>query len=211
MTYKILTDDTNKIIHQSSIRTGLKPHERNLRADAIVGEMDTHNTKCVIKSKYDYGENNSTRPMPTIDPADLIGRTFLKAPRQDGQRFRCKIVEAIIKNEGDLEKEPALVKFRCSVNNDEYEEVVTYNDIVNHIERQDGGLDEDNIWKFKRISAHEGPLTEAEKSYNGSAYNVLVEWETGESTYEPLHIVAADDPVTCAIYAKENDLLDLPG
>jgi hypothetical protein len=35
--------------------------------------------------------------------------------------------------------------------------------------------------------------------------------ETGESTFEPLHLVAADDPVTCAIYGKDNDLLDQPG
>ena len=34
-----------------------------------------------------------------------------------------------------------------------------------------------------------------------------MEWETGEITYEPLSIIAADDPVTCAAYAKENDLL----
>ena len=26
-----------------------------------------------------------------------------------------------------------------------------------------------------------------------------------ESTYEPLDVIAADDPVTCAIYAKEKD------
>jgi hypothetical protein len=77
--------------------------------------------------------------MPTIDPADLVGRTFLKAPREDGQRFRCKIVEAIIKSEGRLEKEPELVKFRCSVNNDKYKQIVTYNDIVNHIQRQEDG------------------------------------------------------------------------
>ena len=36
---------------------------------------------------------------------------------------------------------------------------------------------------------------------------VQVEWETGEITFEPLSIIAADDPVTCAAYAKENDLL----
>ena len=42
-------------------------------------------------------------------------------------------------------------------------------------------------------------------------FNVLVNWETGESTYEPLHLVAADDPVTCAIYAKENGLLEEDG
>ena len=41
--------------------------------------------------------------------------------------------------------------------------------------------------------------------------NVQVEWETGEITFEPLSIIAADDPVTCAAYAKENDLLALEG
>jgi hypothetical protein len=87
MTYKILTDDTNKIIHRSSIRSALQPHERNMHADAIIGETDTQNPKSVIKSKYDYGENNSNCAMPTIKPADLIGRTFLMALREDGQRF----------------------------------------------------------------------------------------------------------------------------
>ena len=33
--------------------------------------------------------------------------------------------------------------------------------------------------------------------------------ETGEITFEPLSIIAADDPVTCAAYAKENYLLAL--
>ena len=39
----------------------------------------------------------------------------------------------------------------------------------------------------------------------------MVEWENGETTTEPLHLIAADDPVTCAIYAKDNDLLDKEG
>ena len=47
--------------------------------------------------------------------------------------------------------------------------------------------------------------------WKGSKYNVQVEWETGEITFEPLSIIAADDPVTCAAYAKENDLLALGG
>ena len=47
--------------------------------------------------------------------------------------------------------------------------------------------------------------------WKGSKYNVQVEWETGEITFEPLSIIAADDPVTCAAYAKENDLLALEG
>ena len=45
----------------------------------------------------------------------------------------------------------------------------------------------------------------------GSKYNVQVEWETGETTFEPLSIIADDDPVTCAAYVKESDLLALEG
>ena len=42
----------------------------------------------------------------------------------------------------------------------------------------------------------------------GSLYNVMVKWETTE---EPLSIIAADDPVTCAAYTKKHNLLHLPG
>ena len=37
----------------------------------------------------------------------------------------------------------------------------------------------------------------------------MVEWETGEITEEPLSIIAQDDPVTCAAYAKEHSPLHL--
>ena len=60
-------------------------------------------------------------------------------------------------------------------------------------------------------SLHQGPLLASDPDWTGSIYNVQVEWETGEITFEPLSIIAADDPVTCAAYAKENDLLVLEG
>ena len=57
-------------------------------------------------------------------------------------------------------------------------------------------------WKFRHIVSHE---------YKGSQCNLLIEWEGGEITSEPLTVIATDDPVSCAIYARENDLLDTPG
>ena len=47
--------------------------------------------------------------------------------------------------------------------------------------------------------------------WKGSKCNVQVEWETGDVTFEPLSVIAADEPVTCAAYAKHNDLLALEG
>ena len=38
----------------------------------------------------------------------------------------------------------------------------------------------------------------------------MVEWETEEITEEPLSIIVQDDPVTCAAYAKEQNLLHQP-
>jgi hypothetical protein len=40
---------------------------------------------------------------------------------------------------------------------------------------------------------------------------MLVEWENGEITTEPLLVIAANNPVTCAVYAREYDLLDVEG
>ena len=72
------------------------------------------------------------------------------------------------------------------------------------------GMDQE-LFKFRSIIGHQGPLTASDPDWKVSKYNVQVGWETGDITYEPLSNIAADDPVTCAAYAKENDLLALEG
>ena len=67
------------------------------------------------------------------------------------------------------------------------------------------------IWEFKRIKGHQGPLNKNYPDYKGSSYNVTNEWENGETTDEPLSIIAVDAPIACAKYAKKNNLLELPG
>jgi hypothetical protein len=46
------------------------------------------------------------------------------------------------------------------------------------------------------------------KDYKGSLYNIVVEWETGATTYERLDLIAEDDPVSCAEYGSKNQLLE---
>ena len=41
-----------------------------------------------------------------------------------------------------------------------------------------------------------------------SSPNLLVEWETGETPYESHLLLAREDPVTCAEYGKDHNLLD---
>ena len=93
------------------------------------------------------------------------------------------------------------------------EELISYNQLLEHLENaqdQDMGMDQE-LYRFRAIIGHQGPLLASDPDWKGSKYNVQVEWETGEITFEPLSIIAADDPVTCAAYAKENDLLALEG
>lgn len=91
--------------------------------------------------------------------------------------------------------------------------LLTYNVTLDYIEKEKNEMDNhtEQRWNFRRIAAHQGPLRPSDKDWKGSTYNILVEWETGESTYEPLDLIASDDPITCAAYAKNNGLLDTPG
>ena len=79
---------------------------------------------------------------------------------------------------------------------------------MDHLEEEDGT---EELWKFKEIQDHEGPLLPSDPKYKGSKYNVKVAWENGEITWEPLSIISRSDPVTVAMYGSENGLLDLEG
>jgi hypothetical protein len=216
MTYKILADKTNKVVHRSNVRSALPGKARNLRIDPLGGEQQPFP---FVKSRLDdlktqfensASENGETKTpsMPIFHPRDLVGRTFLMDKEEDGQRHRARIVKAIEDHEQELENDPDRIKFLISVGDERKEEIISYNEMLDHIQRDEEGT---TVWKFKRITAHEGPLKDNHPNYKGSKYNVMVEWETGEITSEPLSIIAADDPVTCAIYARENGLLDKEG
>ncbi len=223
MTFKVLADDSQKVLYRSAIRSAIKPGEQNLQVDPLGGEapaiVKLHHDPAT-QMPFDPGGKDPDSPptdadgtkssqLPTFHPSDLVGHTFLLDPQEDGQQFCARIVEAVEDHDAKLHQKPERFKFCCSINDDQYEEILSYNEILNYIEQQDD--DGTRIWKFCRITAHEGPLKSSDPSYKGSKHNVMIEWENGEITSEPLTIIAADDPVTCAIYAKENGLLDLDG
>ena len=216
MTCKLLTLDTKKIIYRSNVRSAEDSAHVNLRVEPL-----NEKPPQIVKSKSDSvdyaadddpGGKEQITNIPVLDPvfepSDLVGRTFLMDPKEDGQQYRAKIMEALEDQESDLEQNPTRIKFMVSINDEELEEVMTYSEVLDYIQ-----CDEENeiIWKFRKITSHEGPLTPNHPSYKGSRFNVMVEWETGEITTEPLSLVAKDDPVTCAIYARDNNLLDIEG
>jgi hypothetical protein len=198
------------------------PIKQFIRSKNDDDESDDPTGQMLVIEPYDHDYDKEEDPKseePADDPADnasndaapttdTIGKTFLMEPRDDGQRFRAKIVEAIEHYEDEQRQHPKHQKFRCLVNHDQYKEIFRYNEIVQFIE-QDG--DDTTVWKYRCIKANEGPLKKSHPNYKGSLYNVLNEWENGEVTNEPLIIIAADDPVSCAIYGKKAGLLEHNG
>jgi hypothetical protein len=146
--------------------------------------------------------------MLVIDTDDLVGRTFL-LNKEDRQRLRARIVKAFDDFEDDLARDSSSLTFVCSMNDGIIEEIFTYNESLDHMNNSE----EDDLieWKFKEIKAHEGPLPKSYPNYNGSPYNLTIKWENEEITNEPLNIIAADDPVSCATHGRDNKLLDQPG
>ena len=152
--------------------------------------------------------------MPTFDHSDLIGRRFLLPPEKNRGRHRDKVtrqvVEIIDQDNGQMVDN---IDFILDIGNGKVEELVSYNQLLEHLENaqdHDMGMDQE-LYRLRAIIGHQGPVLASDPDWKGSKYNVQVEWETGDIAFEPLSIIAADDPISCAAYAKVNDILALEG
>jgi hypothetical protein len=112
-----------------------------------------HSTASV--DSLDHGEENDiVMPMPIVDPNDLVGRTFLMPPQEDGQRFGAPIVRAIKDHEHNLAKDEDCIQFLCSIDDNQFEEIMSYNDLLRCLEKD--GEEEDIVWRFRCITGHQG-------------------------------------------------------
>jgi hypothetical protein len=169
-----------------------------------------------LKSRHDFIDEdtklhttkNTHPPSSIIDMEYLIGRSFIMDSQDDGQKIWARIVKLIEDHDALLENNKDRFKVLLSQIDDTCEEFTTYNQLLWYLAKDSQS---ETLWKFKRITLHQGLLLPPHPDYNGSSYNLMIEWENGEVSSEPLLVIAKDDPVTCAIYTKENGLLSLPG
>ena len=114
-----------------------------------------------------------------------------------------KVVEDIEKADGEWFQN---LGYNLGTDNDKVEEIISYSQLVDHLEATANEESEinDDLYKFKALNGHQGPLKAPDP--NWKKWQFIVEWETGENTYEPLSVLATDDPVTCASYDKRNGL-----
>ena len=161
-----------------------------------------HETSEVDWGGHDPNGSDNPPPMSIINLDDLLGRTFLLPMDENGERKRATISEHV-KDQ---------LRFKLKIDGDQLDDLISYNQLMEYLEdKTDTGPLEDGFYRFKCIKDHKGPYTSSDPEYNGSSYNLLIEWEPGEQTWEPLSNIIASDPYTCAVYAKEHNLLSTPG
>ena len=229
LTWRILTEDTQKIIIRSGICSALRtttnqrlaspsgegttlpfpiPYPQQSTNSLPLDPLDasTLNFEQFVKSQSGEDEDNPIH-MANIDIPNLLGRSFLLPPEDNGECHMAKIID--IDDHGQPLED---IKFKLKINKDQAEEIMSYNQLMDYIQKgTDAEEDPDSLFRFRDIVAHQGPLESTDPNHKGSKYNVMVEWESGEVTYEPLTLISKDDPIACAVYAKKHDLLDTTG
>ena len=229
LTWRTLTEDTHKIIICSGIQSALRtttnqclvspsgegttlpssiPYPQQSKNSLPLDPFDesTANFEQFVSSQSGEDEDNPI-PMANIDFPIPFGRCFLLPPEDNGEHHMAKIID--IDDHGPPLED---MKFKLKINKDQAEEIMSYNQLMDYIQKgTDGEEDLDLLFKFKDILAHQGPLESTDPNHEGSKYNVMVEWEPGEVTYEPLTLISMEDPINCAVYAKKCDLLDTTG
>ena len=183
MTHKILDYDTQKIIYRSAVRPKksstpnhrLAPHggEVSASSDPSDGKISSGSPlgspegsspeqkapKVLIRSRVE-GNPSGSKPMPTFDPSDLIGRTFLLPPEENLERRRAKVTRQVVEIiDQDNDRRVENINFILDIGNGKVEELISYNQHREDLENaqdHDMGMDQE-LYRFRVIIGHQGP------------------------------------------------------
>jgi hypothetical protein len=218
LTYLILDDISGKVVVRSNVRSALDPDNPNLRAETPTagpspnyGEVKPSGKAILLSAAEEIPAdddplrfvNRSDLKLPSFTPEELLGRTFIRET-PDGQKMRAKIVRQLITLEDQVHEK---LKFLVELGESEFDELITYHELCDIVERQEAPTNNDEaaFTPFHAIIDHQGPLKPNHPEYMGSKFNVLMQWEDGTESYEPLDIIRRDDGVTLAQYALDNE------
>ena len=100
------------------------------------------------------------------------------------------------------------IKFLLALGDRQLEEIISYNKLSNLVTESMAAKEsgQSEFSSYSGITDHQGPLKAHDPKYHGSSYNVLVAWDDGMQLWEPLNMMAKQDPVTLARYAHDHDL-----
>jgi hypothetical protein len=84
--------------------------------------------------------------MVIVNPQELVECNFLMDTQEDGQRFCSHIIECISNHESNVRRSDDHVRFRISVNEYEYKEIITYNELMDFIKKNQEN--DAIVWRF---------------------------------------------------------------
>ena len=172
-----------------------------------IGEPNPNNEPLEFTPEEMETDNPTVGPPPPT-PEECIGRSVLLPPEEDGVRQRAYIDSMIEEHLDGMKKIPERIKFKCKLD-DGADEVLAYDTIASFIE-------EDQTWKglynFKDILNHKNGMKPGDKDYKGCGVNLLIKWEDGSQSWEPLsnYLKPQNIPYTAA-YARKHKLVGQPG
>ena len=158
ITNKILDHDTKKIIYRSAARPKksstpnhrLAPHggevsassdpsEDKISSGSPLGSPEGYSPEqkapTVFIRSRDEENPSGSKPMPTFDPSDLIGRTFLLPPEENGERHRAKVTRQVVEIiDQDNGQRVGNINFLLDIANGKVEELISYNQLLEHLE-----------------------------------------------------------------------------
>ena len=208
LTYFILVDDTQQLVTCSNVRTAKDPlfPNRTQRPHPSNGDTRVPASKAVVSSIQDYYEEPVH--LPAFSPDELLGMTIAKD--EGGELIRAKVVRKIMDRDA---KNHDQIKFLLALGDGQLEEVISYNElselVTESMATKESG--QQDVPSYSVILDHQGPLKAHNPQYKGSSYNVLVSWDDGSQTWEPINLIGKQDPVTIARSGQDNGLLDKPG
>ena len=96
---------------------------------------------------------------------DITGHTIILLPKQYGHNFWLHIVKMIDEHGTKGTQHPGHMKLLCSRNYDQYEEMMSCDNINNNILHQEDKYIE---WKLKHITEHEEPINVSHTNNKGT-------------------------------------------
>jgi hypothetical protein len=159
-----------------------------------------------MKSHTDSNEMD----IPTSSKSySVFPKTFVRT-LSNVKSYRATIMRKI----QDLDTENhANIKFLVKPGDGAFEDIIAYGTLCKCIEdlENEALTSEQKVCTLTDVIGHQDQLRKSHKDWKGFHYNVLLLWEDGSETYEPLEMIIKDDPVTLDSYPLKHDLLGHPG
>ena len=134
--------------------------------------------------------------------------TILK--NDGGDLIRAKVVRKIMDHDAENHNQ---IKFLLALGDGQLEELISYNELSDLVSESLAAKEsgQQDFVSYSGILDHQGHLKAHDPRYKGSSYNVLVNWDDGTQTWEPINLIGKQDPVTIVRYGHDNRLLNKPG